>query len=143
MAEVTKRGAYATVVLLDEIELTADFADNESDPVDIAPFNQVEVFVDYDDAGGTAAQIKVELQEEEGADFKELSIASDAPPSGGAVLSTIYPRRLQVEAGSDPQRLWFAFPTGARRLRVSAREEGGTGGVLTVGLKLSGVQKVQ
>lgn len=142
MAQVITRGPYATVVLLDDVILTGSFIDNQSDVIDLSPFNQVEIFVDYSSAGATAALLKVELQEELDAPFKELSIASDAAPVGGVVLSTIYPRRLRIEQGAGAQRRWFAFPSGARALQISAAEEGGIDGTITVGLKLSGVQKV-
>lgn len=139
--EVIKRGDYATVVLLDEVVLTGAFADNQSDPVDVAPFNQIEMFLDYTGNGATAALLKIEFQEELDAPFKELSIASDGAPAAGVVLSTIYARRLRIEPGAGPQRRWFAFPTGARAVQVSAAEEGGINGTLTLGMKLSGVQR--
>ena len=142
MAEIIKRGAYATVVLLDEVTVTGSVGDNQSDPIDLSPFNQVEMFIDYTGAGATAALLKIELQEELDAPFKELSIVADGAPAGGVVLSTIYARRLRIETGAGAQRRWFAFPSGARAVQVSAAEEGGTNGTITIGFKLSGVQKV-
>lgn len=146
--EVTKQGPYANVLLLDAVELTGSFAGNISTECYFSPFNQAEMFIEYTQGAGESgnnALLKIEFQETLGGTWKEFSITSDAEPVDGIVISTVYPRRLKIVAtSSSPERRWFAFPTGAEAIRVSAMEEGvvGIAGTLTVGIQLSNVQKV-
>lgn len=145
---IEKSGEYATVYLLEEVTLTADFADNVSEGVALSPFTQMEMFIDYTMAAGESGNsvvVKVEVQDESTGEWRELSISADAAPSGGVVLSTLYPRRYKISAAAAeaPERRWFAIPTSARFLRVAAMEDGlaTDGGALTVGVKLSNVRK--
>lgn len=132
----------ATIVLLDGVTLTATFADNESDPVQIAPFIQTELVLDYTmDATETGNSVVVKvLLSEDGDNYHEYSIVSDQTPSGGVVKAILYPRRFQITgtAGTKETR-WAALPTGARWMKIQAMEEGlaSVGGVATISVRIS------
>lgn len=144
-----EKGFFACVQLLDNVTLTSDPDDNISDQVNIAPFTQTEMIIDYkEDAAETnnSALIIVELSDKEPPDspvYRELSIAADQDPFGNTVHSILYPRRFEIISdGPDVwSRRWFPIPTAARSLRVKAVETGlsTNGGLLSVTMRLSNI----
>lgn len=140
---VEEKGYVATVRLFEEEDLSADYT-LESEGVRISPLAQVELLLDYTMGSAETANtctVKVELSEAIDGPWREISIAGDAVPAAGVVVSTLYNRRFLIagESAGVPTRRWYAFPTSAKYLRLAAKEDGVAvnPGTLTAKLRLS------
>lgn len=131
---------YATKTLLDEVTLTADLADNTSEPAAVAPLAEIELGMSFTAAGaGRTAVIQI-LYSADGTNFQEYSIAADNSPSGGIVKSTLYPRRFTIPGVNGvTETRWYPLPTAAKFVKVAAAEEGGVGSTLSIIGRLSNV----
>ena len=144
MNTIEESGYISTVKLIDGETLTGTFADTVSEATRISPLAQVEVLLDYTMGAAETSNtctVKVELSESKDGPWREPSIAGDAAPANGVVLSTLYNRRLAIvgETAGVATSRWFAFPTSAKYLKLSAIEEGVAVnyGTLTAKLRLS------
>lgn len=141
---VDEKGYVATVTMLDEVTLTNDFNGNFSEATRLSPLAQVELLLDYsmgEAETGNICTVRVQLSEGPEGPWRELSIGGDAAPANGVVETTLYNRRFLIagEGGITPTSRWFAFPSSAKYLRISALESGvaANAGTLTAKLRLS------
>lgn len=145
---IEEKGFVSTVRLHEDaaVTLSNDFSGYISDPVRISPLGQTELLLDYtmgSGESGNTSTVKVELSESEDGPWREMSIGADGAPASGVVETTLYSRRYLIEGeqAGVPTSRWYAFPTSARYLRLSAMEEGVAvnPGTLTAKLRMSNV----
>lgn len=151
VAGVEERGRVATINFLDEVTLTDNFEDNESEAYAISPFSQLELIFDYtrgqndSDGADNYALVKL-LLSENGTDWHEYAIASDAAAVDGVVECTLYPRRFKIN-GPDTldvvqaETRWWSQQTSAKYIKILACEvnvePGEDYGTLTVKARVS------